>query len=348
MPGRKFTQPNSKYRYGFNGKELDKESSSTTTYDYGFRIYSPALGRFLSVDPLFKSYPELTPYQFASNSPIEAIDLDGLEAESSKKEGFLKSFGKSVLRGIGNTVSYVANNPNHAGYGNGVQPNTGKPPTPEDFKRYDFSIIQQFNPTYQIETFSNNLVYGTYNFVGGIIDGDGARTAQAIPPLLGSVGAVAGLRGLAVTKPMTVTRGMALAERMTARTNFVKAKWASSIEKYGPDHIDFTKPVSEVGNTGNLVNGKSLVQWREPGNPNASPFFSYDGVDPGTLGIPKTYTQKYFVELPGTQTFLESTANKVKAFSAKDPGVNGSYNGGGTQLYSPEAAKTATFIPAGN
>jgi RHS repeat-associated protein len=48
-------------------------------YDYGFRIYDPRLGRFLSIDPLTKKYPELTPYQFASNSPIENIDLDGLE-----------------------------------------------------------------------------------------------------------------------------------------------------------------------------------------------------------------------------------------------------------------------------
>jgi hypothetical protein len=32
------------------------------------------------VDPLTKEYPELTPYQFASNTPIYAIDLDGLEA----------------------------------------------------------------------------------------------------------------------------------------------------------------------------------------------------------------------------------------------------------------------------
>jgi hypothetical protein len=32
------------------------------------------------VDPLTKGYPELTPYQFASNTPIQAIDLDGLEA----------------------------------------------------------------------------------------------------------------------------------------------------------------------------------------------------------------------------------------------------------------------------
>ena len=34
----------------------------------------------MSVDPLTKSYPMLTPYQFASNTPIAAIDLDGLES----------------------------------------------------------------------------------------------------------------------------------------------------------------------------------------------------------------------------------------------------------------------------
>ncbi|WP_255155247.1 RHS repeat domain-containing protein [Ferruginibacter sp. HRS2-29] len=78
MPGRKF-DGGSGYRYGFNGKELDKDGFSTTTYDYGFRIYSPGLGRFLSVDPLFKSYPWYTPYQFAGNKPISCIDLDGLE-----------------------------------------------------------------------------------------------------------------------------------------------------------------------------------------------------------------------------------------------------------------------------
>ncbi len=70
------------YRYGFNGKELDKsnEFGTANVYDYGFRIYNPSIGRFLSVDPLTRSYPELTPYQFASNTPIAAIDLDGLEA----------------------------------------------------------------------------------------------------------------------------------------------------------------------------------------------------------------------------------------------------------------------------
>ena len=51
-----------------------------THYDYGFRIYNPAIGRFLSVDPLSVKFPFLTPYQFASNSPIANTDLDGLES----------------------------------------------------------------------------------------------------------------------------------------------------------------------------------------------------------------------------------------------------------------------------
>ncbi len=72
------------YRYGFNGKELDKNiegmGGGGSTYDYGFRIYNPNLCRFLSIDPLRNDFPELSTYQFSSNMPIVAIDLDGLEA----------------------------------------------------------------------------------------------------------------------------------------------------------------------------------------------------------------------------------------------------------------------------
>ncbi len=66
MPGRDTTFKGS-YHYGFNGKEMDNETygGQGNEYDYGFRIYNPRIGRFLSVDPLTKKYPELTPYQFA-------------------------------------------------------------------------------------------------------------------------------------------------------------------------------------------------------------------------------------------------------------------------------------------
>jgi len=43
------------------------------------RIYDPRVGRFLSTDPLSKEYPWYTPYQYAGNTPIQAIDLDGAE-----------------------------------------------------------------------------------------------------------------------------------------------------------------------------------------------------------------------------------------------------------------------------
>jgi len=85
MPGRSFSGTG--YRYGFNGKEKDDNGEwGATHYDYGFRIYNPSIAKFLSVDPLTKSYPMLTPYQFASNTPIRAIDLDGLEAASFQFE----------------------------------------------------------------------------------------------------------------------------------------------------------------------------------------------------------------------------------------------------------------------
>jgi LysM domain len=42
-------------------------------------MYDPRAGRFLSVDPLMKNYPWYTPYQFAGDKPIVALDLDGQE-----------------------------------------------------------------------------------------------------------------------------------------------------------------------------------------------------------------------------------------------------------------------------
>jgi RHS repeat-associated protein len=76
MPERNFSS--NKYRYGFNGKENDKDISEGGQ-DYGMRIYDARLGKFLSVDPLASSFPYYTPYQFAGNTPLQAVDLDGEE-----------------------------------------------------------------------------------------------------------------------------------------------------------------------------------------------------------------------------------------------------------------------------
>ncbi len=72
------------YRYGYNGKEGDNSWKGVgNVYDYGFRVYDPRIGRFLSVDPLAMEYPWYTPYQFAGNKPVLFIDLDGLEEMGS-------------------------------------------------------------------------------------------------------------------------------------------------------------------------------------------------------------------------------------------------------------------------
>ena len=93
-PGRNYSVANTNYRYGFNGKENDNDIENGMQ-DYGMRIYDGRLGKFLSVDPITKKYPMLTPYQFASNSPISGIDLDGLEYYFSSNGLFLGHIGKS-------------------------------------------------------------------------------------------------------------------------------------------------------------------------------------------------------------------------------------------------------------
>ncbi|HBG69435.1 MAG: hypothetical protein A2W93_15335 [Bacteroidetes bacterium GWF2_43_63] len=102
------------HRFGFNGKENDNEVKGTgNQQDYGARIYDNRIGRFLSADPLIvqqQKYPELSPYQFASNTPIQAIDFDGLEAfiihgsnQNSSRYVFSSSVKNQLMRIGGNS-----------------------------------------------------------------------------------------------------------------------------------------------------------------------------------------------------------------------------------------------------
>ena len=63
------------YRYGFNGKENDKEVGEI---DFGDRLYDPRIGgRFLSIDFSTKKYPSNTPYSSFNNNPLVFVDPDG-------------------------------------------------------------------------------------------------------------------------------------------------------------------------------------------------------------------------------------------------------------------------------
>ena len=104
------------YRYGFNGKE-DDDAFGYGVQDYGFRLYSPGIARFLSTDPLASSYPMLTPYQFASNRPIDGIDVDGLEYLT-----YVLNFYAGQADPVINIVHYdPENHRNYGSKGPGIQ-----------------------------------------------------------------------------------------------------------------------------------------------------------------------------------------------------------------------------------
>ncbi|MCG2793190.1 MAG: RHS repeat-associated core domain-containing protein [Weeksellaceae bacterium] len=61
------------YNYKYNGKELQE----TGMYDYGARFYMPDIGRWGVSDGKGELYLSKSPYSYANNTPVNAIDPDG-------------------------------------------------------------------------------------------------------------------------------------------------------------------------------------------------------------------------------------------------------------------------------
>ena len=62
----------------YNGKEF-VEMHGLDTYDYGARGYYPAMGRFMTVDPLAEKYYSISPYAYCAGNPVNRIDPDGMD-----------------------------------------------------------------------------------------------------------------------------------------------------------------------------------------------------------------------------------------------------------------------------
>jgi RHS repeat-associated protein len=71
------------HKYGYLGQEFQNELG-LNEYSYKWRNADPALGRFFSIDPIAEDYYYLTPYQFASNTPVWKIEQEGLEGVASQ------------------------------------------------------------------------------------------------------------------------------------------------------------------------------------------------------------------------------------------------------------------------
>jgi RHS repeat-associated protein len=109
MPDRSFNT--TALRYSFNGKE---DEIFSEWQDYGFRNYDKKQRRFTSVDPLTAKYPWYTPYQFAGNKVIQAVDLDGAE------EGFAISFERDQDAYLNGTMTENEVRENHIARGMGA------------------------------------------------------------------------------------------------------------------------------------------------------------------------------------------------------------------------------------
>ena len=70
-------------RLSYLTEERDVENSYT---QLGARTYDPTIGRFLSCDPLFESFPAWSPYHYCFNNPVGYKDPTGLKPEKEKGE----------------------------------------------------------------------------------------------------------------------------------------------------------------------------------------------------------------------------------------------------------------------
>jgi RHS repeat-associated protein len=225
------------YRYGFNGKENDNEvKGEGNQQDYGMRIYDTRLGRFLSLDPLMKAYPELTPYQFASNRPIDGVDLDGAEfIESFKVQQARARMHLQVKREIDmrppEPEIWAADI-----YGNG---HAGK----ESYVRQKLAIIREEHS----ERVAASIASGPFGAAGYMINGDeGAIKWSAVDQVAMSFGGIPAKNSRVFPKPASIEPGRF--------TPLIEAKGPGSLSidwggKYSQSEINAAKYMAGLGNT---------------------------------------------------------------------------------------------------
>jgi len=326
MPGREYNAENS-YRYGFNGKEKDKETSKTTTYDYGFRIYSPALGKFLSIDPLTQKYAELSPYQFASNTPIQAVDLDGAESMFGWSIGLTPKQTAAAAYSWNKHNNKIVN-----GTASGVKKSVIKTwsfITSDVWKASTWKNAGLFieEAIFDISTVklapSPNIDAKAQDFKDNVLNGDAYSRSEYFSELGTDI-----LTGIVTDKGVSKLSHFA---KINVRTNLAKS-WGIAT-----DYINFEKAVS----TQTLNGGKTLYQYRIPGTDKGNYFVESLDITPEQVGLKSSdYSEVYKVTLAQDAKVLKST-HKKNATYWRDKSQK--TEGGGEQIYNAEIKNTATF-----
>ena len=80
----------------FQRKEWNT-AKAFNTYDFGARLYDPAIGRWLSQDPLAEQYHPHSPYLFCAGNPMKFVDPTGKDNYRFDASGYY--IGKEERRG---------------------------------------------------------------------------------------------------------------------------------------------------------------------------------------------------------------------------------------------------------
>ena len=287
------------------------------------RIYDPRVGRFLSVDPISKDYPELTPYQFASNTPIAATDIDGLEGLAGPPPGSIYAANKELYDDIlaGRNTPRVQNSAKAGAVIVGAA-----------------ALVMDafFTKGWATRTLLASQVFGAMEHnraktpEGRAAQDKRGKEALADAFITWGTGKLLGV-GMHVTSQV--------AKLATNRFNFAKAfyKEAGFAEEKSVEHargIDLTEKVFEQ----TYRKGTLLEQWSyigKDGNPIQGNYYTLPRTDPNTLGISLKDRVKSLVTLEENTTFLQSTTGDIHKGAQ-------TLKGGGVQLFQTNVKATVT------
>jgi len=102
LDGRSYQSDESKFK--FTGKERDKESN----YDYfGARYYDARIGRWGQVEPLLDKYPQISPYNYSIDNPLNIIDPNGKDPYRSQL-GSPKDVLNILQKNVGKTFGEIS------------------------------------------------------------------------------------------------------------------------------------------------------------------------------------------------------------------------------------------------
>jgi RHS repeat-associated protein len=319
IPGRTFSS--SSYRYGFNGKENDNDPKGIegSQQDYGMRIYDPRAGRFLSVDPISNKYPELTPYQFASNTPIAAIDIDGKEA-GLYQNGAIGASGTPLS-------SYFGNEKGREQWGKAM--GTG-------IAVGGAAVVDVFfTKGWLTRTLLASQIFGAFEH-NRAKTGEGRvaqdqRSKAALADAAYTLGA-GKMLGVVFNTGVSALKGLAKARFNFAKEFYNQAGYSEERFLQHSSGIDLANKLGEQ----TFEKGTILEQWRRI-NPKTGEFMPGDyyalpGADPTKLGVYIGDRVKFKIQLQEKTTFLKSTASDITDTWSK-PGQAIDVKGGETQLF---------------